>query len=72
MASIKLIYSTLESLCNIDGDKTAILDKLKKAVEILGDAIEDMDSLSVKGRESVDILAGCYICLGKIIGEDEE
>lgn len=72
MASLNLIYSTLESLCTLGGDKQPILDKLKDAQEILESALQDMDGLTVAGRSAVDALLGCMMATEAIVGEGED
>ena len=72
MASLKLIYSTLDTLCILGGDKQPILDKLQEAQEILESALKDMDGLTVAGRGVLDALLGCMMATEAIIGKGED
>lgn len=72
MASLKLIYSTLDTLCTLGGDKQPILDKLTEAQEILESALQDMDGLTVAGRGVLDALLGCMMATEAIIGKGED
>jgi hypothetical protein len=66
MASLKQINEAIQNL-NCEGDKPS----LDNAINALNDVLNALDGLTVKGRDAVDVLAGCYICIEQIIGEED-
>lgn len=71
MITLRQIYSAIDSL-NCDGDKDAVLEQLSSAIDALEDAVESMDELTVKGRNSVDTLLGCMMAVDSITGEKND
>ena len=72
MYSLKQIYDALDSLCVLDGGKAPILLKLDEARQFIMTALQDLDSLSVQGRSSIDTLLGCMMAMESIIGKVDE
>ena len=70
--SLKQIYDALDNLCVLEGDKAPILLKLDEARQFIMTALQDLDSLSVQGRSSIDTLLGCMMAMESIIGKVDE
>lgn len=47
-------------------------DKIENAIGELCGLLADLDEVEVKGRQNVDTLLGCMMCLEAIIGKDGE
>lgn len=65
MASLKQIEVAIQNL-NCEGEKPS----METAINALNDVLKALDDLTVKGRDAVDVLSGCYICIEQILGED--
>ena len=70
MANLKQVKYTLEHLDSIDGDKnTSYIDS---AIESLETALEALNTIGVRGKESLDELLGCMLGIEMILGIEEE
>ena len=45
-------------------------ESIDKAVSFLEEMLQELDEVSVKGRQNVDTLLGCMMAIEAIIGED--
>lgn len=70
--SLKQIRQALDTLCTLGGDKAPILEKLDQAMDILKDALEDLNGIEVAGRGAVDCLLGCMMTIEKVIGKEDK
>lgn len=68
--SLQQLIDALETLCVLDGDKSQVILKLYDAREIIKNALKEMDTLSVQGRDALDTLLGCMMGLESIVGKD--
>lgn len=65
MASLIQIADALQDLV-CEGDKPSIYP----AITALRDIQTALDGLTVQGRNNVDVLLGCMMCIDQIIGEE--
>ena len=65
MASLIQIADALQSLV-CEGEKPSIYP----AIAALRDIKTALDGLTVQGRNNVDVLLGCMMCIDQIIGEE--
>ena len=70
MANLKQVKYTLEHLDAIDGDtKTKYIDD---AIESLETASEALNTISVRGRENLDMLLGIMMGIDMILGNNDK
>ena len=67
MASLKQIENALDNI-EFEGEKPEFTEAVTNLQKILA----ALNELTVKGRENVDVLLGCMICIEQIIGEEED
>lgn len=67
MASLLQIDAALRDLEACEGEKPT----LEPAIEALHKAQMALNELTVKGRDNIDVLLGCMMCLEQIIGEED-
>ena len=70
MANLKQVKYTLEHLDAIDGDRS--LEYIDNAIESLETASEALNTISVRGRTSLDQLLGCMLGIDMILGKENE
>ena len=70
MVTLRKIYSALESLGILAGDKESALEQIASAIDALKEALISLDTLQVTTRANVDTLLGCMMAIDAIIGED--
>ena len=70
MANLKQVKYTLEHLDFIEGDTTT--EYVDKAIEALETASEALNTISVRGRENLDMLLGIMLGIDMILGKDEK
>ena len=70
MVSLQQLYSAVEKMKTVDGETHYVLENIESAIVSLKEAIDNMNELSVRGRDSVDTLLGCMLAVEAIIGED--
>ena len=69
MVTLKEIKAVLEEIESESGDKG--IEYIEAAIANLCTAQEALNTVSVRGRDSVDKLLGCMVGLDMIIGEGE-
>lgn len=69
MANLKQVKYTLEHIDIIDGDNST--EYIDKAIESLETAAEALNTISVRGRDSIDQLLGCMLGIDMILGKEE-
>ena len=70
MANLKQVKYTLEHLDAIDGDTS--VKYIDAAIESLETASDALNTISVRGRESLDMLLGIMLGIDMILGKDEK
>ena len=66
--SLTMMINAIQSLEVFDGDKTPVIESLKKAKEAIIQAAEAMDELQVKGYKSLDTLLACMMVADQMTG----
>lgn len=67
MASLLQINEALRDLEVCEGEKPT----LEPVIEALHKAQMALNELAVKGRNNIDVLLGCMMCIEQIIGEED-
>lgn len=70
--SISNVIFSLNKCPFVDGNIEGTLKALYNAKEELNKALQSMEEITVKGRESLDVLLGCILTIEKIIGDKGE
>ena len=68
--SIKNVEETIKGLSVVEGDTEEILKTLDEGKKKLLEAREQMEGITVKGRDPLDMLLGCILAIEMITGED--
>ena len=69
MANLKQVKYTLEHLDYVDGDCNTVY--IDRAIESLETAAESLNTIAVRGRDSLDQLLGCMLGIDMILGKEE-
>ena len=70
MVTLLQLCKAIELLNPVDGEKEIAVLHINNAIDELKQTLESLNSLTVKGRDSVDTLLGCMMATETIIGED--
>ena len=70
MATLEQIIYTLKNLTVIEGELST--ENIEAAIKALKSALEDLETIAVKGKDNLDKLLGVILAIDMIIGEEEK
>ena len=70
--TIENLLFSMNNIHFVDGDIEKVLLPLNNAKDELNKALEAMGDITVKGKDSLNVMLGCIVAVEKILGNKGE